>query len=93
MPAITGQDTGGSEILSYNLQYNQGGLSTSYISLIGESPNSLVLIFSKGGLTTNVVYSFRYRVKNKYGWNEGGFSPILQARAATLPSKVLSMSF
>jgi len=93
MPEIVGQDTGGSDILSYNLQYNAGGASTTYVNLIGENPSSMILTFTKGGLTPDVIYNFRYRVKNKYGWNEGGFSPILQARAAGLPSKITKLTF
>ena len=84
MPEITGQSTGGSEILSYNLQYNGGGANSNFISLIGEVPDSLLRTISKGGLTTNIVYSFRYRVRNKYGWSSG-FSPQINVRAATIP--------
>jgi hypothetical protein len=69
MPEITGSFTGGSEIISYNLQFNQGGSSQDYISVVGEAPNNLLRIVTKGGLQTDVVYSFRYRVKSKYGWS------------------------
>jgi len=41
MPEVTGQGTGGSEILSYNLQFNGGGTSEDYISLVGEVPDSV----------------------------------------------------
>ena len=41
MPEITGLTTGGSTILSYNLQMNSGGSSTVFTSLTGESPDSL----------------------------------------------------
>lgn len=91
MPEVVGQPTGGSDILSYNLQYNSGGSSANFVSVIGETPNSMILTFTKGGLTPDVIYSFRYRIKNKYGWNEGGYSPILQALAASLPSKITSL--
>jgi hypothetical protein len=92
MSQLVGQATGGSDLLSYNLQYNSGSASTTYVSLIGENPNSLTLTFTKGGLTNDVIYSFRYRVKNIYGWNLG-YSPVLQARAAGLPSKVTGVQF
>lgn len=84
MPEIFGHSTGGSEILSYNLQYNGGGANPNFISVIGEVPDSLLRTISKGGLTTNIVYSFRYRVRNKYGWSSG-FSPVVKLRAATIP--------
>ena len=92
MPEIIGESTGGSDILSYNLQYNGGDPSTNFISVIGFVPDSLIRTISKGGLTTNVVYSFRYQIRNKYGWSTG-FSPIVQVRAATIPNQVPSMTF
>lgn len=42
--------TGGSDILSYNLQYNAGGSSANFISVVGETPNSMVLTITKDGL-------------------------------------------
>ena len=84
---VYGDDTGNSPILSYNLQFNLGGISTQFISVIGEAPDSLVREVLKGGLTTDVIYKFRYRVRNKYGWSDG-FSPIMEARTATIPDKV-----
>lgn len=87
MPMIYGDDTGNSPILSYNLQFNLGGNSEQYISVVGEAPDSLVQEVLKGGLTTDVVYKFRYRVRNKYGWSED-YSPIMQARTATIPDPV-----
>lgn len=47
---------------------------------------------TKGGLTTDTVYAFKYRVRNKYGWS-ATFSPELSARAATLPSKITDVTF
>jgi hypothetical protein len=42
MPMVYGDDTGNSPILSYNLQFNLGGNSEQYISVVGEAPDSLV---------------------------------------------------
>ena len=92
MPEIALENTGGSEITSYNLQYDQGDYVASYVTIIGESPNNLERTFKKGGLTTDVVYKFKYRVKNKYGWSEG-FSPELSPRTATIPEQVTGLSF
>lgn len=69
MPEIYGTDTGGSDILSYNLQYNMGGVSTNYISIVGEAPVNLLREIKRGGLTTNVIFKFKYRIKSKYGWS------------------------
>lgn len=87
MPEIYGDDTGGSEILSYNLQFNLGGNSENFISIVGEAPDSLEREILKGGLSTDILYKFRYRTRSKYGWSEG-FSPELSSRTATMPSSV-----
>lgn len=92
MPEIYGTDTGGSDILSYNLQFNMGGISDNYISIVGEAPDSLEREITRGGLSTDVVYQFKYRIRSKYGWSEG-FSPDLSARTATIPSVVPALSF
>jgi hypothetical protein len=87
MPEIYGAETGGSEILSYNLQFNMGGNSNNYISIVGEAPDNLQRTITKGGLTTDVDFKFRYRVRSKYGWSQG-YSFILTSRTATIPSIV-----
>ena len=69
MPEIYGTETGGAEILSYNLLFNMGGNSENYVSIVGEAPDSLETLITKGGLTTDVVFKFKYRVKSKYGWS------------------------
>ena len=85
MPAIIGLLTGGSTILSYNLQYKPS-TSTNYTTLVGEAPDSLLLTYTKNGLTANVLYQFRYRVRNKYGW--GTFSEAAAILAAQVPNQV-----
>lgn len=82
--ASTGDaQTGGSTILSYNLAYDEGNSGASFVSLIGESPYSTATSYSKGGLTTDTLYQFKYRVYNKYGWSD--YSDVLTVRAATEP--------
>jgi hypothetical protein len=92
MPEVTGTDTGGSEILSYNLVFDQGENIQSYISVIGEAPDSTLRVISKGGLSTDVIYKFKYRIKSKIGWSED-YSPVLSARTATLPQIVSGITF
>jgi hypothetical protein len=89
MPEVYGDETGGSDILSYNLVFNLGGNSENFISIIGEAPDSLEREILKGGLTTDVVYKFKYRIRSKYGWSED-YSSELSARTATIPSVVPS---
>jgi hypothetical protein len=91
MPEMTGSETGGSDILSYHLQYKRDG-TLSFETIVGEDPDNLMLVISRGSLETDVVYLFQYRVKTKYGWSEE-FSPVLSARTATTPSVVPSLSF
>jgi hypothetical protein len=70
-----------------------GGVSTNYISIVGEAPVNLLREITRGGLTTNVIFKFKYRIKSKYGWSED-FSPVLEARTATIPSALtVSISF
>ena len=90
MPEFALENTGGSPITSYNLQFDQG--NATYVTIIGEAPDNLERTFNKGGLTTDVVYKFKYRVKNKYGWSND-FSLELSARTATIPEQVSGLSF
>jgi hypothetical protein len=60
--------------------------------VIGLNPDNNLRVISKGGLTTDVIYKFKYRVKSKIGWSED-FSPVLAARTATRPSLVLGINF
>ena len=89
MPEIVGTDTGGSPITSYNLVYSP---NISFTSIVGENPNNLLLTITKGGLNTNTLYKFKYRVKNKFGWS-ADYSPFIEIRTATLPSMVTTVSF
>lgn len=96
MPLVSSDRTGGSVIISYNLQYDQGGplgtgtpgaaTDSAFVSLIGEVPasNTAQTALSLSGLVPNTIYTFRYRVKNKHGWS--GFSPLLLILTATEPA-------
>lgn len=86
MTAVTGTNTGGSAITSYNLEINGGGASSVYTSLLGISPLSVATTYTKTGLTTNTVYKFRYRVRNIYGW--GPYSNTVDIRTAALPAQI-----
>jgi hypothetical protein len=46
MTVLTGTDTGGSDILSYSLEWDSGSGGASFTPLIGYSTNSLVLVFT-----------------------------------------------
>jgi len=84
MPALVGNDTGSSPILSYNLKYFIGSNNSTLVDVVGGSQDNLLRVVSQAGLTTDTIYKFIYRVRNKYGWSEA-FSPSITVRAANLP--------
>jgi hypothetical protein len=64
---LTGLETGGDEILSYNIEYDKGvGVWTE---LQGYSSNSLSLSVLQTGLTMSTAYQVRYRARNQFGWS------------------------
>ena len=77
--AITSPANGGSDITTYNLQYDNATSETTWTDLIGSSSNSLLTSYQ---LTSNVYggayYSFRLRVANKYGFSS--FSSIVHLK-------------
>lgn len=81
-PPLT-YDNGGSEILSYELQMDNG-LGGSFVSLIGYSSDSMETTYTiTENIATGKMYRFRYRSRNVNGWSE--FSPIAYIAAATVP--------
>jgi hypothetical protein len=83
-------ETGGSTILSYNIQVDDG--SSNFIDIQGYSSDSL-LLSAAVAVEQGVIYGFRYRAKNIYGWSQ--FSPtafILAASPPSAPPKPLFMS-
>jgi hypothetical protein len=57
--------TGNSNILSYNLLFDNG-ISSGAIDI--ELTDSLVTEFTAGGLSEGVSYSFQVRAQNVYGY-------------------------
>ena len=43
MSSVTGTNTGGSSIISYNLEWDNGTYGASFTSLIGYSTNNILL--------------------------------------------------
>lgn len=70
-PALTGDDTGGSKILGYNIQYSAG--LNSWEEVVGLKARfeetAYEQIFESG--TPETLY-YRIRAKNRWGW--GPFS-------------------
>ena len=62
-------ETGGSEIISFSLEWDGGLQGNTFTSLVGESTNNIQVSYVKDQLTAGVVYNFRYRAKNIFGWS------------------------
>ena len=78
-------ENGGSDILSYELQIDNGK-GGDFRSLIGLERNSLETSYViSSGIVTGEMYRFRYRSKNINGYS--GWSPITYVKAATVPSR------
>lgn len=68
--ALTGTDTGGVPITSYQIDFDMNTNSENWFTLKGFNSNDLSLSVFKTGLTVNTPYKFRYRAKNIFGWGE-----------------------
>jgi len=80
-------ETGGSLIISYNLQIDEtGGGSGPWINVQGFSSNDLSLQATVLPLTAGNYYYFRFRALNAHGWGE--FSPISYVLLANVPDKL-----
>lgn len=82
LPEVTSLLTGGSPIISYNLQWDSG-TGTGFYSIYGETSNSLLRSYIETRVTGGSTYRFRYRVKNLFGWSP--FSNILTAYPGVIP--------
>ena len=90
MTALTTvEETGGSPIVSYGLEWDGGQEgSNTFETLVGDEINNIQLTYVKTDLTSGVVYNFRYRAKNIYGWSP--YSNVLSQVAARVPDEPLA---
>ena len=72
---------GGSTILSYSLEWDQG--TNTWVSLIGESVHSTSLQHQINTLDEGDSYKFRYRAYNVHGWS--AYSAEATILVATVP--------
>ena len=78
-------EAGGTEITSYNLEYNQG-LGANFVEVIGATTENLsrtILVPTTSGET----YVFRYRSKNIFGFSPD-YSPTVTIKSAKAPEAV-----
>jgi len=86
--ALTGDDEGGSIVLSYLLQYKAVS-SNNWITLLGGSSDSKALEFKvTSGVVAGSQYNFRILARNKYG--SGQYSDIFTLKASSFPSAMTS---
>ena len=82
---------GGSDILSYELQMDNG-LGGNFTSLIGFNSSSLETSYIVStGLVTGLMYRFKYRSENINGFSL--WSPVTYIKAATVPSRPPTPAF
>jgi len=84
--ATEGDDTGGSEILSYQLEMDDGD-GGDFLKLTGgQESQYLKLSYTvTAGIKEGVTFRFRFRARNAVGWSE--YSPITYIEAASTPGR------
>lgn len=88
-PAQAASENGGSPILSYELQVDNG-FGGEFISLTGGFSLETAYLF-EDGVTSGSIFRFRYRSRNVNGW--GDFSDISHLKAATVPQRPAKPTF
>ena len=84
---VTLEETGGTEILSYHVEWDRGSAGLYFLNLAG-----YVAIYDDTSysitahVTTGVSYQVRVRAKNYWGWGE--YSDIFTIKASSVPERV-----
>ena len=77
-------ETGGSPILSYHLQFDQGTGNEDWADLVGFPVDSLVTTYTvTGSIVKGTAYRFRLRSKNIYGF--GDYSSLATVFSSDVP--------
>jgi hypothetical protein len=83
-PLTIPADNGGSPILSYHLQYDNGTFATTWLDVVGLAPDSIAeTIIVSSEIVSGTVYGFRVRARNIFGW--GPYSAVTEIKAAREP--------
>lgn len=76
MPLITESETGGTTIISYNVQWDSGSNGAFWSNLAGFSSNYLATSYTAtSAIIAGTTYRIRIRAKNYWGY--GPFSNVL----------------
>jgi len=77
---LEGTADGGSAVLSYEIQWDQGETVNTFVTL---QNNLLSQVTVNSGIVGGRVYGFRYRARNRQGWS--AYSDIRYFKAANVP--------
>jgi hypothetical protein len=71
--------------LYYELDWDVGSGGQTWVaySTLPENPSSNIISTTINGLTSGVIYSFKYRAQNVFGWS--GFSQLVSIKTVTVP--------
>ena len=85
--ALTGDNTGSSPVLSYNLQWDAGSNAATWTDLTGtsDSPSLATSYLFSDGVYAGTTYKMRIRALNIHGWSD--WSDILITHSTGIPDK------
>jgi hypothetical protein len=86
---LTGVETGGSDIITYVIESNGGGASTTYTPIIGSVLTPFLAptgLYVHQGLSSGILYKYKYYAINRQG--NGIESDVVEITAGTAPHKV-----
>lgn len=83
---VSNANTGGSAILSYGLEWDNGSNGAVWSGIDGYSLVELGTSFTVSTVQPGQVYNFKLQAKNIYGWGE--FSQTLAVAAAGVPEQM-----
>jgi hypothetical protein len=79
-------ETGGSPILSYRLDWDDGTDMIIWPTLVGEDTPYLGTTWTQSVNVPGKYYNFRLSLQNAQGWSD--YSPVASIQAAFVPEKV-----
>ncbi len=83
--SLSTPNDGGSEVKSYHLQYDNGTSATTWLDVVGLTPDSLLTSYTVStDILTGEEYAFRVRARNIFGW--GPYSLVAYIKAAREPA-------
>ena len=82
--SLSSPQNGGSAILSYHLQYDNGTNAGTWYDVVGLAPDSLLVdVIVSSNIVSGTVYGFRVQALNIFGW--GPYSQVTFISAAREP--------